>query len=172
MSPEKYAIEAQTAVALGYTCIKIKTRPWFDVRETIRLISETTPNHFRIDADWNAFLNNASNAIPLLRELEQTFPKIKIFEDPIPRHDASGNHFLRTQIESAIAHHYGSIGAREGLEMGGVCDGWILGGGVSQIMRQGATASTASWLASCSVSASAWRGIAGKAAPRETPIPR
>ena len=78
MSPEKYEIEAKTAVDLGYTCIKIKTRPWFDVRETIRHISEATPDHFRIDADWNAFLNNASNAIPLLRELEETYPKIKI----------------------------------------------------------------------------------------------
>jgi len=139
MSPEKYEVEARTAVELGYTCIKIKTRPWFDVRETIRRISAATPDHFRIDADWNAFLNNASNAVPLLRELEATFPKIKIFEDPLPRNDAAGNRFLRTQIESAIAHHYGIIPPREGLEMGGVCDGWILGGGVSQIMNQGAT---------------------------------
>ena len=140
MSPEKYEIEAKTAVGLGYDCIKIKTRPWFDVRETIRRISDVTPDHFRIDADWNAFLNNASNAIPLLRELESTFPKIKIFEDPIPRHDASGNHFMRSQIETAIAHHYGSIGTRQGLELGGVCDGWVLGGGISNIMRQGHTA--------------------------------
>ncbi|MBT5964637.1 MAG: enolase, partial [Gemmatimonadetes bacterium] len=81
MSPEKYEVEAKTAVGLGYDCIKIKTRPWFDVRETIQRISDVTPDHFRIDADWNAFLNNASNAIPLLRELESTFPKIKIFED-------------------------------------------------------------------------------------------
>ena len=142
MSPENYAIEAQTAVKLGYNCIKIKTRPWFDVRETIRRISEVTPDHFRIDADWNAFLNNASNAIPLLKELEHAFPKIKIWEDPIPRNDASGNHYLRTQIDRPIAHHYGTIGAREGLEMGGVCDGWILGGGVSQIMREGSTAAS------------------------------
>jgi len=140
MSPEKYEIEAKTAVDLGYTCIKIKTRPWFDVRETIRRISEATPDHFRIDADWNAFLNNASNAIPLLRELEETYPKIKIFEDPIPREDAPGNRFLRTQIQSSIAHHYGIIEPREGMEMGGVCDGWVLGGGVDGITKQGRTA--------------------------------
>ena len=109
------------------------------MRETIRRISEVTPDHFRIDADWNAFLNNASNAIPVLRELEQNFPKIKIFEDPIPRHDASGNRFLRSQIQSAIAHHYGVISPREGLEMGGVCDGWVLGGGVDGITSQGRT---------------------------------
>ena len=142
MSPEKYATEAQTAVELGYTCIKIKTRPWFDVRKTVRLISEVTPDHFRIDADWNAFLNNASNAIPLLRELEETYPKIKIFEDPIPREDAPGNRFLRTQIQSAIAHHYGVIEPREGIEIGGVCDGWVLGGGVNNITKQGRTAAS------------------------------
>ena len=33
--------------------MKIKTRPWFDGRETIRQISALTPDHFRIDADWN-----------------------------------------------------------------------------------------------------------------------
>ena len=140
MSPEKYETEAKVAADLGYTCIKIKTRPWFDVRETIQRISDVTPDHFRIDADWNAFLVNASNAIPMLRELESTYPKIKIFEDPIPRNDASGNHYMRSQIETAIAHHYGQIGPREGIELGGVCDGWVLGGGVSQIMSQGATA--------------------------------
>ena len=140
MSPEKYEEEAKVAVDLGYTCIKIKTRPWFDVRETIDRISRVTPDHFRIDADWNAFLVNASNAVPLLRELERDFPKIKIFEDPIPRHDASGNHFLRTQIETALAHHYGGIGAREGIEMGGVCDGWVIGGGMSAIVTQARTA--------------------------------
>ena len=48
----------------------------------MRRISEVTPDHFRIDADWNAFLNNASNAIPVLRDLESSFPKIKIYEEP------------------------------------------------------------------------------------------
>ena len=140
MSPEKYEIEAKTAAALGYNCIKIKTRPWFDVRETVRRISEATPDYFRIDADWNGFLNNASTAVPVLRELEETFPKIKIYEGPIPGNDAAGNRFLRTQIKTAIAHHYGGVGVRDGLEMGGVCDGWVVGGGVSSIVRQASTA--------------------------------
>ena len=142
MTPEEYAVEAQTAVELGYTCMKTKTRPWFDVRETMRRISEVTPDHFRIDADWNAFLNNASNAIPVLRDLETSFPKIKIYEDPIPRNDAAGNRYMRTQVESAIAHHYGSIGLREGIEMGGVCDGFVIGGGVSRIMEHGITSAS------------------------------
>ena len=137
MSPEKYEVEAQVAVDLGYTSMKIKTRPWFDVRETVERISKVTPDHFAIDADWNAFLNNVSNAVPVLRELEEAFPKIKIYEDPIPRHDASGNRAMREQIKSSIAHHYGAIDLRAGVELGGVCDGFVIGGGASQTMQQG-----------------------------------
>jgi L-alanine-DL-glutamate epimerase-like enolase superfamily enzyme len=140
MSPEKYEVEAKVAVALGYTCMKIKTRPWFDVRETLKRISRATPDHFAIDSDWNAFLNNVSNAVPVLRELEDAFPKISIYEDPIPRHDASGNRALRQQIKSAIAHHYGAIDLRGGIELGGVCDGFVIGGGASAIVRQASAA--------------------------------
>ena len=139
-SPEQYAEEARVAVGLGYTCMKTKPRPWYDVRRTMQLISEATPPHFAIDADWNAFLVNAGTALPLLRELEDNFPKIKIFEDPIPRDDASGNRLLRQQIKTPIAHHYGVIPARTGLELGGVCDGFVVGGGVAATMAQGHTA--------------------------------
>jgi L-alanine-DL-glutamate epimerase-like enolase superfamily enzyme len=140
-TPERYAEEAQVAVELGYTCMKIKARPWFDVRETMRQISDVTPDHFRIDADWNAFLNNAGVAVPVLKELEAAFPKIKMWEDPIGRGDAVGNRHLRTQINCPIAHHYidEGIDARTGIELGGVCDGWILNGGVSRTMREGHT---------------------------------
>src|SRR5690606_23580551 len=44
MSPEKYEVEVKKAVELGYTCMKIKTRPWFDVYETVRRMSEATPD--------------------------------------------------------------------------------------------------------------------------------
>ena len=136
MAPGLYEQEARVAVSLGYTRMKIKTRPWFDVRETLRRITAATPDHFTIDADWNAFLNNASNAVPVLRELEDSFTKIKIYEDPIPRHDASGNRALRQQIKSAIAHHYGAIDLRSGIELGGVCDGFVIGGGAAGTMMQ------------------------------------
>lgn len=138
MSPEHYAAEARVAVELGYTCMKIKTRPWWDVRETVGAISDATPGCFRIDADWNAFLNEAGTAIPVLRELEEAFPKIKMFEDPIARDDVAGNRHLRAQIKTPIAHHYGFIPPRVAVESG-VCDGWILNQGATQTLRQGAT---------------------------------
>lgn len=139
MAPQQYADEAATAVKLGYVCMKIKMRPWFDVRETIRLISEGTPDDFCVDGDWNEFLNDAGTAIPVLRELESLFPKIKMWEDPIRRDDGAGNRHLRNQVDRPIAHHYQFMQKRDSLELGGVCDGWILNMGVEECMRQGNT---------------------------------
>ena len=136
MSPEKYAVEAQTAASLGYTSIKIKARPWFDVYETVRRISAVTPDWFCIDADWNDFLINVSNAVPVLRELEQDFPKIKIFEGPMRGDDVPGNKLLRSQIRTAIAHHYGNVPPRTAIGEG-YCDGFVIGGGVARVMADG-----------------------------------
>jgi len=142
MSPEKYEIEAKKAVELGYTSIKIKTRPWFDVYETVRRISAATPDWFNIDADWNDFLLNVSNAVPVLRKLEEDFPKIKIFEGPIAANDIEGNQLLRQQIRTAIAHHYGAIPGRAAI-IEGYCDGFVMAGGVSKVVQGGITAATA-----------------------------
>jgi L-alanine-DL-glutamate epimerase-like enolase superfamily enzyme len=136
MSPEKYEVEVKTAVELGYTCMKIKARPWFDVYETIERMSAVTPDYFSIDADWNDFLINVSNAVPVLRKLEEDFPKIKIYEGPIRADDVPGNKLLRSQIRTATAHHFGSIPGRTAI-VEGYCDGFVIGGGVSRTMADG-----------------------------------
>lgn len=142
MSPQKYEVEAKKAVELGYTSLKIKARPWFDVHETIRRISAVTPDHFVVDADWNDFLLNVSNAVPVLRQLEEEFPKIKIYEGPIAADDIEGNRLLRQKIRTAIAHHYGSIPPRTAI-IEGYCDGFVMAGGVSKVVQGGITAATA-----------------------------
>lgn len=142
MSPDRYAVEATTAVQLGYTSIKIKARPWFDVYETVALISAVTPDYFSIDVDWNDFLVNVSNAVPVLRELERAFPKIKIFEGPIRADDIAGNKLLRSKIQTAIAHHFGSIPAHTAIGEG-YCDGFVIGGGVQKIIMDGQVAAMA-----------------------------
>ena len=134
MPPEKYAAEAALATKLGYTCMKIKARPWWDVRETVRLIDEATPDHFSIDIDWNHLLLNVSNAVPVLRELERCTSKIKISESPIPMIDVSGNRLLRERIGTAIAHHYGLESSRTTAEAG-LCDGYVIGGGTDGGVR-------------------------------------
>jgi L-alanine-DL-glutamate epimerase-like enolase superfamily enzyme len=142
MSPAMYEAEAKASVDLGYTSIKVKTRPWHDVYETVRRISAVTPDWFHIDADWNDFLINVSNAVPVLRQLEEDFPKISIFEGPIRADDLPGNRLLRDKIRTPIAHHFGAIPPRSAIQEG-YCDGFVMAGGVSKIMAGGATCATA-----------------------------
>lgn len=142
MSPEKYEIEVKKAVELGYTCMKIKARPWFDVYETIERMSAATPDYFSIDADWNDFLLNVSNAVPVLRKLEEDFPKIKIYEGPIRADDVPGNKLLRSQIRTATAHHFGSVPGRTAIGEG-YCDGFVIGGGLNRVMANGQSSATA-----------------------------
>lgn len=141
MSPAMYEAEAREAVRLGYTCMKIKTRPWWDVHETIARISGATPPWFSIDADWNDFLLDAPTALPVLSALETEFPKIKIYEGPIPSDDVDGNRRLRAGLRTPIAHHY--VDARQGAGRAEYCDGYVIGGGVAAICRAGAFAGEA-----------------------------
>ena len=141
MSPQHYEAEAREAVRLGYTCMKIKTRPWWDVHETIARISEATPPWFAIDADWNDFLLDAPTALPVLQALEEEFPKIKIYEGPIPADDVDGNRRLRAGLRTPIAHHYDE--ARKGVARSEYCDGWVIGGGVAATCRAGHFAAAA-----------------------------
>lgn len=142
MSPERYEAEAREAVRLGYTCMKIKTRPWWDVHETVARISEATPPWFAIDADWNDFLLDAPTALPVLSALEMEFPKIKIYEGPIPADDIDGNRRLRAGLRTQIAHHYDSE-ARQGVARSEHCDGYVIGGGIAAISRAGHVAAAA-----------------------------
>ena len=142
MAPERYAAEAREAVRLGYTCMKIKTRPWWDVYDTVQRISDATPDWFAIDADWNDFLIDASTALPALRELETAFPKLKILEGPIRSTDVAGNRRLRAQLGTAIAHHYGAVPPHAAIS-GGYCDGFVVGGGVAAIAAAASVAETA-----------------------------
>jgi hypothetical protein len=56
--------------------------------------------------------------------------------------DVAGNKLLRSQIRTAIAHHYGNVPARTAISEG-YCDGFVIGGGVSAVMAAGQTSATA-----------------------------
>lgn len=136
--PEALAEEARDAVAQGYTALKTKARPWWDVYEQVRAIGDATPPYFKIDMDWNQMLINASNAAPVLTELDRN-PHVALYESPIYQHDVEGLRQLRQKITRPIALHFGDppfpVVARDE-----VCDGFVVGGGISSILRQGALA--------------------------------
>lgn len=136
--PEALAEEAQEAIAKGYTALKTKARPWWDVFAQVEAMSAVTPPYFKIDMDWNNLLLNAGNATPVLTELDK-YERIAIYESPIMQRDVEGQRQLRQKITHPIALHFGDppfpTAVREEI-----CDGFVVGGGVASVLRQGALA--------------------------------
>lgn len=147
MPPEDMAAEAARAVELGYTAHKQKARPWFDVIEQVQQSSAVVPEDFSLDLDFNGHLVNAAWAVSVLKELDN-FRNVKIYETPIPQGDVAGNQRIRSQTRCAIAMHYGTPPIMTAIREA-VCDGFVVSGGISSVLRQAAVAREANmpfWL--------------------------
>ena len=138
MSPQDFAAEAQEAVARGYTSHKIKGRPWWDIRAQVEAIDSATPDYYHLDIDWNQMLVNASNAVPVLQDLDQ-YPIVDLYESPIFQNDVEGNRQLRGKIARPIAHHFGNPPFPT-VVRDEVCDGFVIGGGIGTVLNQGVLA--------------------------------
>jgi len=134
MPPEAFAAEAKEALEAGYTSYKIKARPWWDVYAQADAIGEVTPPYFRLDLDWNNMLLNAGNAAPVLTELD-TRERIAIYESPIMQRDVEGHRQLRQKTTRPIALHFGDPPFPTTVR-DEVCDGFVVSGGVANILRQ------------------------------------
>lgn len=138
MPPEALAAEAQAALAAGYTSYKIKARPWWDLFAQVEAIGAVTPPHFRLDLDWNNMLLNAGNAAPVLTALD-AYPRVAIYESPIFQHDVEGQRRLRRMTTRPLALHFGEPPFPT-VVRAEVCDGFVVGGGVASVLRQGTLA--------------------------------
>lgn len=138
MSPQDLADEAKDAVEQGYTCHKFKARPWIDVYDQVEAVSAVTPPSYRIDLDWNDMLLNAGNAVPVLTALDE-YERVAIYEGPIPPRDVEGLRELRRKIRHPIALHFGEPPFPTAVR-DAVCDGFVLAGGVADVLRSGAQA--------------------------------
>ena len=134
MSPDDWLSECREAIAQGYTSYKFKARPWFDLDEQLRVVTGEVPDHFEIDLDFNAMCNDSAHGVRVLREIEK-YAHVKIYESPIPQGDVAGNKYLRSQTGVPIAMHVGSPPLMTALQED-VCDGFVVGGGVSQVLRE------------------------------------
>ena len=141
MPGEDWVLECRDAVAQGYTDLKTKARPWFDLDRQCRVLTKTLPPHFKIDFDFNSMLLDSTRAGRYLVEIEK-YPQVAIYESPIPQSDVAGNKFLRTQTRVPIAMHYGSPPIMTALKEE-VCDAFVIGGGASQVMSNAAVAAAA-----------------------------
>jgi L-alanine-DL-glutamate epimerase-like enolase superfamily enzyme len=136
--PEVLAEEARDAVAAGYTAHKFKARPWFDVFAQVEAVSAVTPPHYRLDLDWNEMLLNAGNAAPVLTALDR-YERVAIYEGPIAHRDIEGYRQLRRQTTRPIAIHFDDPPFAV-AQAGEICDGFVVAGGVSRVLRAGALA--------------------------------
>lgn len=140
-SPEDWALEAGEAVSKGYTSFKIKQRPWRDIVAQVKAITEAVPGYFKLDSDANSTMQNAATAIPIIKRLEE-FDNVAMFETPIPQEDILGNRQIRRSINRPVAMHFGSppfvTVVREE-----VCDGFVIGGGSTAVVRSGILAGEA-----------------------------
>ena len=136
MPPEDMAAEASRAVELGYTSHKQKARPYFDPIAQVEAVSKVVPPHFRIELDFNELLLNAGSAVPLLKELD-AFPNVAMYESPIPQVDVDGNRRVRSQTHTPVVLHVGVPPLATAIQQD-ICDGFLVGGGVSSVLRQAA----------------------------------
>ena len=142
MVPEDWAKEAQTAIAHGFTTMKVKARPWFDPDEQLAVVSAAIPSYFKLDMDFNGLLLGVDQAAPLIRRLESKYSNLAIVESPIPQTDVAGNAPLPRKIQSPISMHFGSPPVMTAIREG-VCDGFVISGGATRVMKHGTIAEQA-----------------------------
>ena len=142
MAPEAWAVEAREAEAHGFNTMKVKARPWYDIAAQLKAVDQATSKHFKLDADFNTMLLGVDQAAPLIAKLERDTDCLAIVESPIPQDDVEGNKLLRRKIHSPIAMHIGQPPVMTAIREG-VCDGFVLGGGVRQTLSDGNLAARA-----------------------------
>jgi len=135
MSLEDWVEEMHEAVSLGYTSAKLKARPWRDLVNDMHAVADVVPSGFQFDADFNSFLLDVGQAVPVLHELESV-PGMHIFETPIPQGDVEGNRILRQKVSLPIAMHYGSPPIQTAIREE-LCDGFVIGGMAERTRQSG-----------------------------------
>ena len=141
MPGEDWATECQEAVRQGYTALKTKARPWWDLDEQCRVLGSSLPRFFKVGVDFNRMLLDSSTAVPYCREIEK-YDFVANYETPIPQEDIPGNKALRSQTRVPLAMHYGVPPIMTAIREE-VCDTLIITGGAATTMRQGAIAGAA-----------------------------
>jgi len=144
MPAEDWIAECETAIDRGYTAVKLKGRPWFDVRENVAELCEAVPEWFEIGIDFNHMLRDADRALPILSDLER-HPQVTVVESPIPQENVEGNRELARALDVDLAQHNGRPAALSELTQlqTGMAEKFVLGtGGPEKIRREAGLADT------------------------------
>ena len=134
MPGDDWVKEANIAREQGYTNIKVKTRPWFDIWDQLETLDRELPEDFAVDVDFNDTLLDADRAIPLLTEIEEQYPQLSHIEGPLPHEDVTGNSKITKRLETPTVLHYGSYDPLETITAS-ACDGFVAGGGIEVLTQ-------------------------------------
>jgi len=137
MPAEDWISECEEAAASGYTTFKTKARPWFDLENQVKRLSEAVPGHFLLDLDFNDFGLDPAVIRPLCKRLEK-YSKVAIWESPIEQEDVEGNRMLRQHLSIPIAQHIGRPAFETQIRRD-ICDGFVMEGGVTHAIGRGRT---------------------------------
>ncbi len=144
MPPEDWAKEAQESLKRGYTCFKMKARPWRDIHEQIDTVGKVVPQDYRFDIDFNGFLLTPGNAEIHLQKLDEHL-KVGMYESPFYLgRDLEGAQILRQRVRKFVVEHFS-----ESVLHARASDGFVVGGTLQETLRQATLASefrTPFWL--------------------------
>ena len=133
MPPEDWVEEALESVRRGYTSIKLKARPWWDIFAQVDALAQAVPENYRFYIDFNGFLLKKDFAISVLKRLDAC-PNVAYYESPFwLRTDIEGAKYLQNVVENPIIDHF-----RESYLHCGAGDGFVVGGGATEVRRKGA----------------------------------
>lgn len=141
MPAEDWVREAERAFDRGYTSLKVKGRPWFDIIGQLEALDGALPDHFAVDVDFNGTLLDAERALPVLEEI-QSFPQVSHVEGPIPQDDIEGNCRLTEELDVPVVLHYGNPDSTT-MVREPVCDGFVVDGGAGALRDTAAVAAVA-----------------------------
>ena len=133
MPPEDWVEEAVESVRRGYTSIKLKARPWWDIFAQVDALAQAVPENYQFYIDFNAFLLTKDFAISVLKHLDAR-PNVAFYESPFwLRTDIEGAKYLQNEVENPIIDHF-----RETYLHCGAGDGFVVGGSATEVRRKGA----------------------------------
>jgi L-alanine-DL-glutamate epimerase-like enolase superfamily enzyme len=131
MPAADWVAEAERALDSGYTSLKVKGRPWFDVREQLGALDDALPEWFDVDVDFNGTLLDADRAESLLADL-RSFPQVSHVEGPLPRDDDAGHGRLTDALDLPVVLHYEALDPATALR-DRLCDGFVASGGATHL---------------------------------------
>ena len=128
MPAQDWAAEARESVKRGYTCFKMKARPWRDIIKQTEAVGKVVPADYKFDVDFNGFLLNQPKAEIILQQLDEN-PNVGMYESPFYlQNDLKGARILRQRVRKPIVEHF-----REEVLHADCSDGFVVGGGLDAI---------------------------------------